>query len=116
MPMYTLRSVPDEISLVCMTGREASVCVVWPESRVIHQVLGSTSYGWSAALLQILKRDGEDCSCSQPAVFICNHYFVLNQSSYLWNLLFPSTFFNLFFLSLFKCVEMVLSKQKHIAG
>lgn len=78
--------------LFAWQGRR-SVCVVWPESRVIHPALGSTSPGWSAALLHILKHDGQDCSCSQPAVFIRNHYFVLNQSRCLWNLLFPSTVF-----------------------
>lgn len=47
------------------------------------------------------------CSCSQLAAFIWNHYLVLNQSSYLWNLLFPSTFFPppIFFFCL--CLNML---------
>lgn len=85
-------TVPGERSCVCRAGREASVCwVAWVQG----DSPGPCSYDtWvGCALLQILKCDGEDCSCSQPAVFIWNHYLVLNQSSYLWNLLFPSTFF-----------------------
>lgn len=86
--------------LVCITGREASVCIVCPESGVTRRVLGSVSYGWITALLQIFKCDGEDCSFFQPAVFICNHYFVLKQSSYLGTYC-SLHFFNLFFISVF---------------
>lgn len=93
----TAGAVPGGRSCVCRAGTEASVCcVAWAQADSPSPCFYIMWVG--CALLQILKRDGEDCSCSQPAVFIWNHYLVLNQSSYLWNLLFPFTsFFPAFF-------------------